>query len=217
MGGRRVNETFQFDLPSPEGEDFGNGALQLQTLAEGADAQLWAFQQAFYNNLHKPAWLGSLNADMTGSFTQTNFGVPFNGNSNILQFGSFSTFYINGGTSGNITPPEQGSYMFGCYGNFIASGTVTANTLRTSIIGASVPAGPGLTTAKQSLYKSTAIESNTGVGVFITNIGTFDFQEIPFNPPAPLWWGFTHNNSGSNMTLKQGALFWWIKISELGA
>lgn len=204
--------TSDFSIPLPEPEDFGNGALDLQLVAEAADTYIWNLQQQFTANLRTAAVVSHATATYAVPTTQPL--LPFDNDGSLLTFGSFVIDYQNVFTS-TVLIPEQGSYLFGCYVNLVA-GTPNVNTLRTLQIGASVPAGPQFNTQKQYLFSETALEPNNGHGVFLSATGQFDYQAVPNSRPLRLWAGFSHNNTSSSVTMQTGAIFWAIKFSEIG-
>lgn len=207
-----MNLTPNFAIPEPEGQDFGNGALQLQGVAESADSYIWGLQQAFQSSLRTAAFV----AHATGSYTVP-LGqplLPFDGDANLFNFGAFVMDYANVFTDPRLIP-EQGSYLFGCFVQLIAA-TPTTNTLRTLQIGASVPSGPQFTSQKQYLFSETGLEPGNGLGVSLCASGQFDYQAVPGARPLQLWAGFSHTNTGSSVVMQASAISWAIKISEIG-
>jgi hypothetical protein len=204
--------TSKFSLPQPESDDFANGALDLQILAEAVDTDIYNLQQSFTANLRTAAVISHATATYAVPIGQEL--LPFDNDASIMTFGSFVIDYQNVFTS-TVLIPEQGSYLFGCYVNLIA-GTPNLNTLRILQIGASVPAGPQFNTQKRYLFTETALEPNNGHGVFLSAMGQFDYQAVPNARPLRLWAGFSHNNTSSNVVMQAGAIFWAIKFSEIG-
>lgn len=205
--------TSPYAIPEPEAQDFGNGALELQLVAESTDAYLWNLQQSFYTNLRTPAIIA--HGTTTYSVPVGQGILPFEDDANLLIFGSFTPDYQNSWPD-MFTIPEQGSYLFGCYIQLIA-GTPNANTWRALEIGASVPAGPQFTTQKAYTFAETALEPNNGHGVFLSAMGQFDYQAVPNSAPLSLWAGFSHTNTSSAVTMQANAIFWGIKFSEIGS
>lgn len=209
--------TPNYSLPEPEDNDFGNGALQLQAFAEAADTDITALQDSLYNNQFTSAWIGTSTSDVT---SLSSF-LPFNTNTSVLSFGAFTTTYARGFTLGSVlnsptTLPEAGIYLFGAYANLQATGTVNANTMRAINVGASVPSGPQFTSQRQYVYTDTTQEANIGVGMFLTAMGQFEYQPVTLNRPVGFWFGYQYVNPSSTVSVKAGAIFWVIKISDLG-
>lgn len=218
-----MKTTQLYRLPFPEGEDFGNGALDLQYFAESVETQLVSLQNGLTAQLNTQGFILQTTADITGIASGSE-AVPFASQTlNYFGLGTPSAIWNTTGSGTTVTIPESGSYMFGAYCNLIASGTVNANTLRTLTLGASVPAGAQFTTQKQYLYRSTTLDQNTGVGVYLCVSGFFDYTFIdtsrPGGDPATpgFWLSVSHANASSTLTLKAGALYWAIKVADIAS
>jgi len=208
-----MKETERFSLPKPEGQDFADGALQLQALAEAVDIDLSNLQQSLTNSLRTPAYIGVSTATVT--IASTEVLQLFDDATNIFNLTGFTTVY-NNGFANPFTIPEQGSYLFGCYGVVTCDGAVNANTLRRFIIAASVPNGPQFTSQKSYSYWEQTLQA-PAASSYLCAAGTFDYQVIGDARPKILWWGFEHDNTSSTVTMATGALWWVIKISDLAS
>jgi hypothetical protein len=198
-------------LPYPEGNDPGDGALDLQLLAQAIDAKLVAEFASFRGVRNKWVFVQSRSSDQTGlvaNSTTTNFGsgtsISFN---NLIYTTSLTTT----GSSVALATADPGYFRVGLYVVSNPSGTVTANTYRTARIVAVVGTGPPAFTSANENYYSTTYESSTGA--------EHQFIEAMVRIEAPAYSSFQfslrHGNTGSNLTIKAGSLAWVYRVCDL--
>jgi hypothetical protein len=194
------------DLPYPERDDFGNGALQLQALAEAVNAKLVTSNAAYDVLLSPEMVVASASADITG--------LPVTTVNTLL----FSPLYQPDPNTFAITPffflgMRPGTYQAGCYIRSIPGGAVTNNTYRTvqmDLVDYLIP-GSGSSRYTEEWFNE-IWETNTG----------FEYQtlHIAFSVHSPdqaiLNLSFFHGNSGSALTVKADSYFWVARVGDLG-
>lgn len=206
-----MKTTLYENFPFPEPEDYGNGALDLQILAEAFDAGI----AAMLTNL------AYMTRRETCVITSSVDSPPLSAGSG--GWGNFDTILYNNGftviatPSLGIVPSIQGSYLAGVYGNCQLVGAVTAHSQRQMRITANIPTGPTHVDIRSAVYADTTYDSGVAGGDFLSAQGAFDFQFIPTNPPTPWTFNFNHENIASNMVVKAGAIAWFTRISDLGS
>ena len=200
-------------LPYPDGNDPGDGALDLQLLAQAIDAKLVTEFASFRSVRNKWVFVQSLGADQTGlvaNSTTTNFGSGTGVNFNTIIY---TTNLLTTGSSVTLTSANPGYFRVGMYVLSNPSGTVTANTYRTARITAVVGTGPPAFNSANEFYYTTNYESSTG--------GEHQFVEAMVRIEAPAYSSFQfqvrHGNTGSTLTLKAGSLAWVYRVSDLEA
>lgn len=216
-----MKTTDLYALPYPDGDDFGNGALDLQSFAEAVETQLVAIETGLQSSLYTQGFITQSTADVTGIASGSEI-TPFSrASGNFWNGGTPTALWNTTGAGTTLTINESGSYLFGMSCNLVPSGTVNVNTLRLLTLGASVPAGAQFTNQKQYLYRATTLEPNAaGNGVFMCVSGMFDYQQINTSKPGAdinngYWVGISHGNTSSTLTLKAGARFWSIKVADI--
>jgi hypothetical protein len=201
-----VKNTATQGFPIPEDEDYGS-QLQLQTLAEQFDTDLWNIQTRLTAQLQRTALIRTLTAD---------FNLPTPAVEITWQQALNSTVYSHNWSplNGFGIPPEPGTYMMGIFMNLRSTGAISVDTERRASVRALVPTGPGTADLRTITYTSSCNDGGVSTGVYLTTQGVFDVQDIPTNPVGPLISYVTHYNS-SGCTIKAGAIMWSIKIAEL--
>lgn len=210
-----MKQTTNYDFMYPEPDDFGNGPLDLQLIAEQAEAQILSVQAGYALVNKKPTIV-----------MQTTSTVTLNGNQGITPFtppnvlSSAAVTYQYGFDAGifNLATMPAGSYLFGASAQFLSSGALTANSYRQMSISAATPNGPQFNNYKLSTYTTAGADNSLSFGVCLSVVGTFDY--VPAINPAVqqpnLWWGFQHNNA-NQVVMQIGAQFFCTKFSEIGA
>lgn len=193
-------------LPFPEGQDFGNGALDLQFLAQTIDARMKAQELALNDVLFPPCKVLGLTAVVPISSGGT-AGITWN--KTIYNQGFLSTT--------NIRPRDSGTYMMGVYLSAIPTGTVTANAAHNLNLTVTVPTGPNIA-SDQRTFTSVAsnIEPGAGGSSDLTTQMIFSVETVPGNLASIVNTTFFHTNVGSTMNVQTTSYIWIIKISELG-
>jgi hypothetical protein len=129
--------------------------------------------------------------------------------------------YSNDASFTNITStkfpfPSSGLWLFGVYLNCVASGTVTANTQRILKLEADQPTGLQSSDYTPNFFGDSIFETSIAGGDFMTAVGVINFQAVS-GTVAPRWLTavFEHNNTGSSMLIKAGAMLFLHKLSNL--
>lgn len=204
-----MKSTFTQGFSYPESNDFGNGALDLQLLAEQFDAKMFAIQQGMSAELRPP----------TIAMSSTNNSITVTSGVNTEITAMFNSIVYNNGfvnpVGNGVVPPSPGSYMYGVLGNANATGTVTANTLRDLSTQMFIPTGASLSSVYVKVVGDTANESGVAGGSFLNIVAVADIPNIPTNPPRKIKVFFEHFNTGSAMQIQSGAILWCTKIANL--
>lgn len=203
-----MKSTFNQGFSYPEPNDFGNGALDLQLLAEQFDAKMFAIQQGMFTELKPPSIIRTSSTLFSS--------IPINVNYEITSIFDTTT-YINGFVDGTgfMTPPGAGSYMYGVNAVVQCSGTITANTFRSLTLNVAIPTGASLSSDYTKVTTDTANESGVSGGMALNVVSVMDIPSIPTNPPSQIRVFFRHANTGSTMNIAAGAILWCTKISNL--
>lgn len=212
-----MKQTQVYDFEYPEPADFGNGGLDLQIVAEQAEAQILAIQSGYAQVNKKPTIV--LQTTSVQSLAANAGLTPFSV-LNILV-GASTTTYQYGFDFGilDLHAIPAGSYMFGGSGQFLTTGSLVNNSYRQMAISAATPNGPQFTNYKVSTFTTSATENSLATGTCMSVLGTFDYTPAanPVAQPPQLWWGFQHGNTGATVGLQIGAQFFCTKISEIGS
>lgn len=211
-----MKQTNTWDLPYPEINDFGNGALDLQILAEQAETQIASVYAGYASIYKKPTIF--LTTTTNQSLPDRDGLTPFN--TNNLLVGAATVNYQYGFDNGilDLHTLPSGTYLFGGSGQILVSGTLVANSYRQMAVASAVPNGAQFSNYKVQSFVTSATDNSLAAGVMMTSIGTFDYVPAP-NPaiqPPQLWWSFQHGNTGTNAYMAIGATFFCTKISEIG-
>lgn len=198
-------------FPYPEDNDYGDGALDLQVLAEAIDAKMAAMLAALSYMGRRETCVVTNSADSgaigagSGSFATFDTVLYNNG------------FAMIGPNNAIPVPIVPGSYLGGLSINCQLVGAVTAHSQRQLLLVNNIPTGPTHADLFPVTYADTCYDSGVAGGDFLTCQGTFDFQAIPTNPYGSWLYNFRHENLASNMVVKAGAIAWFTRISDLGS
>lgn len=194
-------------LPYPEIDDFANGALDLQYLAEKIDSKLAALN-AKYDQIGSPEVLmikGS--ADITG-FTS---GVV----NDILITGdqSYNPLGFSSNTPITFRGMRPGTYIGGAYIRSIPAGAANLNSYRTLVLrfdDFKIP-GSGFTRYREE-WQNEVYESGTG-----EENQTMEIAFALHDPDnAMLAFTFAHINTSSTVTIKSDSYVWVARTGDLG-
>jgi len=193
-------------LPFPSDEDFGNGALDLQFLAQTVDTKLFAKETALRSILYPPVKI--LGAAGTPNLS--------NGVQNLVTFSRIiQNRGFNPGT--DMTLLQSGTYMMGVFIEAQCVGTVSANTVRGVSLSINLPIIPdpisGFVTQTAT---NSIVEPGTGNSLLTTQL-IFDYQAVAGISPGTPVVNYFHTNTGSLMSVLNTSYIWLIKISELGS
>lgn len=196
-------------FPYPEIDDFGNGALQLQVLAEAIDAKLVSSNADYDLLLNPEVIVAKTSADITGIA----IGVPTS-----LVFGTDQSYVPVSGALG-ITPffflgMRPGTYQAGLHVKSIPSGAVTNNTYRTATLSLTDYRIPGSSASQYTeSWEEEVWETSTGQHTWQTLHAAFPV----YSPDqAVISAIFTHGNTGSTVTVKSDSYFWVARVGGLG-
>jgi len=210
------NERF----PYPDGNDPGNGALDLQALAESIDAKAQIQLTNFRTKLNKKMRVARLIGTGPNSIGANAFGDVFTmgaGQWSIL-IDTTGTFLLDA-SSLNGFGPEPGIFRVGCHLSSNPVGVVTANTYRELRISATVPTNdpslfPANTTIKRSLSK--VFEASTG---FVSQTCELEFATLfpaqGANVVTTVNVEFQHGNTGSNVQLLASTLLYTYRVCDI--
>jgi hypothetical protein len=206
-----MNLTDSQFFPYPGDFDPGDGALDLQVLAEAIDAKLVSEFAAFRAVRNKWVLIQSRGSTLGGfasGSTTTNFPAT-----TAISFDTivYSTHVSSASSIIFLSTADPGYFRIGLYVASNPSGTVNANTYRTSQITANIGTGaPTFGTTVENYYV-TNYESSTGgehqyVEAMI-RVENPDFSSVQFL--------FGHANTGSTLNVNQGSLSWIYRVSGL--
>lgn len=194
-------------LPYPEPNDPGDGALDLQVLAEAIDAKLVTEFANFRSVLNgRQLEVVNLLADF-GPFTSS--APPASVSFDNVVFTS-----DGGGPTIQFDPTVTSGavYAAGLYLISNPTGTVTVNTHRSSRILVSLYNGPSLNTFTSQTWNVEVYETGTG-GEHQQVMAVF---YAPFPAQSLITPQFQHNNTGSSVNVLAGSYMWLQRLGEVG-
>lgn len=191
-------------LPYPEGEDFANGALDLQVLAEAINAKLTAQFADYASVLNRRVQILRLNTPQTGLVANTNTLINFD--QVLYDSDGFPSPSLSFGPSN-----DPGVFMVGAYLFTNPTGTVNSGTVRRIIVSANVYLGPNPTDFRNFSFNQENFESVSGsehqvaMGMVRAENPVFSIASIFFN----------HGNTGSTIVVGAGSLAWLYRVADL--
>lgn len=191
-------------LPYPEGTDPGDGALDLQVLAEAIDAKLVAAFANFRSVVNAPVFMTRLSANQTGIVS---------GVTTTIQFDQI--VYDTTGTSDPATPPfsRTGYYRVGSYVSSNPSGGITANSsVRTFIVYRRQLITPFLGFTEE-FFDTTTYQSSTG-GEEQSAEGLIRVDALD-SPGSSIRCDILHANAASTLNVIAGSRMWFYWVSDL--
>jgi hypothetical protein len=193
-------------LPYPEINDPGDGALDLQVLAEAIDAKLVAEYANFRSVLNdRQLEIVSLTAD---------FGpISSGGTGTAISFDTVVFSSDGGGTTIFFNPAVTagGIYAMGCYIISNPTGAVTANSYRKTLLTATLYNGPSVNTFTTQTWASEVYETTSG-GEHQNLMAVF---YAPFPALSSVNALFQHGNTGSTVNVKAGSIMWLQRLGEI--
>lgn len=205
-----MDETPVYSLPFPTFEDFANGALDLQALAEAADTAVSGVRAQYTTLTRRPTsvWRSTADSSAISAGSAAIVSFPTQVYTNDSSFTSTNTR--------QFPFPSSGLWAFGVFINCAATGTATANTQRLLTLEADQPFGLNAFDYSPIFFGDTVFESSTSGGDFMTAVGVINFNQV-LGTVANNWLSatFQHNNTGSTMVVKAGATLFLHKFSDL--
>lgn len=191
-------------LPYPQINDPGDGALDLQVLAEAIDAKATA-QLAGYRSV-----LNDRQVDvMTTTVDNSAIGA------NVKGFVTYNSSLYSAGTAPTFPSFEVGStagiYVIGAYQISNPTGAVTLNSFRDLFIEVRLYQGAVLNTFITETYQSRVYETNTG-GEHQTLVCVVNVPD-PSNSTVVVQ--FQHANAASSAQVKAGSIFWIYQVGTV--
>lgn len=193
-------------LDCPEPENYAAVALQLQETALQAEQRIYLVERQLRAAANAFTFVQTTTAVRTGlgtgGFNLINPGSV----ANTITFTNWPNVLL-----GSDTPlvPGAGVYEVGFYGNLIASGVVTDNSVRQVRIKQTRDAPISGTEILVNTAMATIWEANVGGGMDVTVTGVFVCQsqdEIAFE--------MNHANVGSTMNVSSGAVYWMTYLGS---
>ena len=204
-----MNLTDTQDLPYPDCEDPGDGALDLQILAEAIDAKLSASFAGFRVIANRPAFYVNLSTNVGGYTAGSYASIPFD----TVLFNSADT----SGVSSSMTIYETGYWIIGGYLLSNPAAGVTANsnvsawlTWRGDLV---APLGGSYTETWRTVnwQSSTGGEYQCATGLVRQEYdGTADHSG-----GGTVALGISHQNVASTVTVAATTSMWAFKVSDL--
>lgn len=192
-------------LPYPEPDDYANGALQLQMLAQAIDAKLVAINAGFDGVAARPV---AIRKNTSTQSVPANQGVAINVGTTV--FASYDTGISNSRI--RFTAWPAGIYICGGYVNTNPSGVVNANSGKLVYLqfeDRRIQPGPLNDTYAES-WGHSGSQTNTG-GDHMTFTETF---EVHGPAGANVRMDLLHSNTSSNLTVLNATL-WVVYVGEL--
>lgn len=208
-------------IPYPEDNDTGNGALDLQLLAERVDALAGAQQVELRRIINKPGRVIRL----TNNFATT-AGIV----NDVFAAGIWADVFSSAYPSPIVTPgfggftngglgSTPGIYRVGMYLNVSITGALTANSLRQLTITAAVPSDatifPGTISTK--LARTVNFDPQGALGL---TAELEVYTPYPSNPVSSFGGTvftatFLHANAASTVQVNAGSIGWIYRVADV--
>lgn len=213
--------TLNEGLPFPGGYDPGDGALDLQVLAEAIDSNVALKMTHFRSIINRPCRISRLNAT-TGSMTAgANFNIYSVGSPNWVSLYNSTPSMLPGANPFQSVGlgSNAGIFHVGAFVQTNPIGAVTVNSERTLSIEAIIP-------GDNTDYPVTTISKYSRSRTFETNAGSqFQMCELQFFTPYPevgtgasgttITAQFFHANVASSVALFPGSLLWIYRAGDV--
>jgi hypothetical protein len=196
-------------LPYPDCNDPGDGALDLQVLAEAIDAKLVAAFANFRAIVNRPAFIVGLSANQTGFASGSTADIIWD--TTIWD----STPTGIGGLGSGVSFFQPGYWMIGCWISSVPSGGVTANSkllIRMTYQGdLLVPVGAVHTES----VAAANFQSNTGgEDVVVTQLVRQEADNFP-GSSGIVTISLSHANVASTLSVNSTSMVWGFKVCDL--
>ncbi len=206
-------------IPFPDPNDPGNGALDLQLLAERVDLLAQAQQAELKRIINKPGRVLRLSANTAGIASGVTQDLMALGAWLPVFDSSLPTSLTTYGFSNAGLGTTPGIYRIGAYLNVSITGALTANSLRQTGIYAAVPSDATVFPATVSTKAAYSINYDpTG------NLGQYTELEVytPFpSHPLSVFGGtrysllFNHLNAASTVVVNAGSYAWIYRVADV--
>lgn len=216
-----MNLTPNLRLPYPNNDDPGDGALDLQILAEAADAAMAAQIIAFRKTINKPCRVATLSTNTSG-MTAGQEGSIFQGQTWTILYDSSTIAFPP-----TINPFDQrgmgeapGVYHIGAYLSSQPTGAATVNSVRQLEIRATVPGDRTIFPATTTLMRGISTGFETGVGVHpltseLEVYTPFPTVGVDTNAGTKFDAIFFHQNVASTVQINAGAVVWIWRAADV--
>lgn len=193
-------------LPFPEANDPGDGALDLQVLAEAINAKLVAEFANFRSVLNdRQLEVVTLTSD---------FGpITSGGTGTAISFDTVVFTSDGGGTTIFFDPTVTagGIYAMGCFIISNPTGAITANSYRKTLLTATLYNGPSLNTFTTQTWASEVYETSSA-GEYQNLMAVF---YAPFPALSSVNALFQHGNTASTVNVKANSFMWLQRLGEI--
>lgn len=205
-------------LPFPDDNDPGDGALDLQILAEAIDAKLVAQFAAMRGVINKKCKVSVLAANTVAFADSTLIEV-------YPTSSTWTTLYDSTGGSDTANPFDLsgftggGVYRVGWFCQSAPSGTVDVNTERDASLNVQVALDASTpSTFQTQILPVTSYDTNNGSVRQVVDSEIF----LPFPGQFPFVTGgsnirpnFFHLNTSSGVSILAGSLAWVVRVADL--
>lgn len=203
-------------LDCPQPSNLAAVAKQLHETALEAETEIRVIEEQMRAAVNRPTVI----LTSTGAVTGMSNGVSYDFGLTASWATTFDNTNGGGGSGSGAFGPQnfgsftsilgEGLYEVGFCATAVASGVVNDNTNRQFLIQHLRPDPTALTGETEiQTVGMLVFESNTGVGSEVSFVG--EFRARPLDRFAFL---FSHDNTGSTMTINAGAIIWGSKITE---
>jgi len=213
-----MDSTDSQHLPFPEDNDPGDGALDLQLLAEAIDAKLVAQFAALRSAINKKVKISQL-ASNTSAFADNSLIQVYPTSS------TWTTLYDSTGGSDTANPYDLsgfsggGVYRVGFFCQSAAAGAINVNTERDVSLNVQVALDASTpSTFQTQILAATSYDTNNGTVTQVVDSEIF----LPFPGQFPFVTGgsnirpyFFHLNTSSGVSILAGSLAWLLHVGDL--
>jgi hypothetical protein len=211
-------------LPYPDDNDPGDGALDLQILAEAVDAAATLQLAALRAAINKPCRIAQLSVNTAGIAANVETSIFSAGFTWTILYDSSSiaiSAAVNPFTQRGMGE-EPGIYHLGSYLSTQPTGAITANSFRQLAIKATIPSDrtvfPATTTLIEGL--SGGYETSSGSHQLNAELEVYTpFPSVGVATAAGTIFDatFFHQNTGSTVQINAGSLAWIWRAADVEA
>lgn len=207
-----MNQTDEIQLPYPECEDPGNGALDLQVLAEAIDAKLVDQFARFRAVVNRPTFVFGLSAPQTGIVN----GASSPGDTINFDTIVYQSNVQHNGPSGIFTIFTPGYWMLGIFCLATQSGGTTADAQMTTTMQITQDSPVFLGSTTVSDVSTRTYVSGLGNHHTVIDVIRQDYDgTVALDGGAQVFAGFWHANAASTVTIQSSSLIWGVKICDI--
>lgn len=206
-------------IPFPEGNDPGNGALDLQLIAERVNTLAGAQQVELRRIINKPGKVLRLSANTSGVSSGIFTDIFALGTWLPVFDSTYPSTLPKSGFSNAGLGDTPGIYRVGVYLNIQCTGALTANSLRQLYVQAAVPSDPTIfpasITNRQGFSTNYDPSGALGMTAELEIYTPYPSNPVSTNGGTVFTAIFFHSNVASTVQLNAGSIAWLYRVADV--